>query len=217
MTTIGFLHTSPSHAPTFRGLVDELLPGATVLEVIDELVLDQARRLGERDVRVLGAIADRLAELNDADVVVCTCSTLGAVAERVGRAAGVEVVRVDRAMVQLAVEIAGAAGGRVAVVAALESTCGPTRELFDEVMLSTGVTVQVDVHVLDGAWDLFAAGDHEGYLEVIAARLPAIAAGVDTVVLAQASMAPAIGRIAPTVPILSSPRLAIEALRAGSP
>ena len=216
MTIVGFLHTSPHHAATFRTLVTELLPDAEVIEVVDEIVLDQARRHGERDVRVLGAIADRLAELVDADVIVCTCSTLGGVAEHVGRAAGAAVVRVDRAMVDRAVEIAGAGAGRVAVVAAIESTVGPARALFDEVMLATGAVLQVDVHVIEGAWQRFESGDLDGYLDVIASRLPTIAASVDVVVLAQASMAPAVGRVDLSVPILSSPRLAIEALRAGS-
>lgn len=214
--TIGFLHTSRQHVPTFRALVAELLPGADVVEVVDELLLDEARRLGERDVRVLGALADRLAELTRADVVVCTCSTLGGVAEQVGRAAGADVVRVDRAMVERAVEIAATGRRRVAVVAALESTIEPTRALFDEVMLATGASLEIDVHVIEGAWERFTAGDHEGYLEVIAARLPGLSASADVIVLAQASMAPAVGRIDPAVPVLSSPRLAIEALRAAS-
>lgn len=216
MTTIGFLHTSPVHSTTFRDLVAELLPDAAVIEVVDEVVLAQARQLGVRDVRVIGAVADRLAELVDADVVVCTCSTLGGVAEHVGRAAGNEVVRVDRSMVERAVELATAGRGRVAVVAVLASTVAPTTELFDEVMLSTGADLDVEVHVIDGAWDRFEAGDTEGYLDVIAEHLPTIARSVDVVVLAQASMAPAVARMDATVPILSSPRLAIEALRAAS-
>jgi hypothetical protein len=215
VATIGFLHTSQEHAATFRALVAELLPDAEVLEVVDELLLDRARRHGQHDVRVIGAIADRLAELVDADVVVCTCSTIGGAAERIGLAAGEEVVRVDRAMVQRAVEMAGIDGaGRVAVVATLPSTLAPTRDLFDEIMLATGATLQVETHLIDDAWARHEAGDTEGYLDVIASRLPAIASGVDVVVLAQASMAPARGRIVTPTPVLSSPRLAIESIRA---
>lgn len=215
MATIGFLHTSREHAATFRELVTELLPGTEVLEVVDEILLDRARRHGQHDVRVIGAIADRLAELVDADVVVCTCSTIGGAAERIGLAAGEEVVRVDRAMVQRAVEMAGLDGvGRVAVVATLESTLAPTCDLFDEVMLATGATLQVETHLVEEAWARRQAGDTEGYLDAIAARLPSIAAGADVVVLAQASMAPARGRIDTATPILSSPRLAIESIRA---
>lgn len=214
VTTIGFLHTSPVHVATFRELVDELLPGAEVIEVVDETLLDQARLLGERDVRVLGGVADRLAELLDADVVVCTCSTLGGIAEEVGRAAGSKVVRIDRAMAERAVELAVEGGGRIAVVAALDSTLAPTRALLDEVMLATGAAVDVELHRIDDAWERFENGDQEGYLDLIAAALPEAAADVDVIVLAQASMAPAIGRTRLDLPVLSSPRLAIESLRA---
>jgi hypothetical protein len=214
VTTIGFLHTSPVHVATFRRLVDELIPDAEVVEVVDEILLDQARQLGERDVRVLGGVADRLAELLAADVVVCTCSTLGGIAEEVGRAAGSKVVRVDRAMAERAVELAVGGGGGIAVVAAIESTLAPTRALLDEVMLATGAVVDVELHVVDGAWARFEVGDLEGSLDLIAAALPDIAAGAGVIVLAQASMAPAVGRTQLAVPVLSSPRLAIESLRA---
>ena len=212
MVTIGFLHTSPVHVSTFRALVDDLLPGAEVIEVVDEILLDQARRLGLRDVRVIGGVADHLAELLAADVVVCTCSTIGGVAEEVGRAAGSTVVRVDRAMVERAVELAG--DGRVVVVAAVESTLGPTRELFDEVLLATGADTAIEVAVIEDAWERFEAGDVDGYLDVIAEALPRLASGADVVVLAQASMAPALARLDLATPVLSSPRLAIESVRA---
>jgi hypothetical protein len=213
MTTIGFLHTSPVHVPTFRALVDELLPGAEVIDVVDEVLLAQARQLGTRDVRVIGGVADRIAQLVATDAVVCTCSTIGGIAELVGHESDTNVVRVDRAMAERAVELAVGGAGRIAVVAAIESTLEPTRALLDEVMLTTGASVDVELSIVDGAWNRFEAGDHEGYLDAVAEALPSVAANVDVVVLAQASMAPAVGRVDLAAPVLSSPRLAIEALR----
>lgn len=214
MTTVGFLHTSPVHVPTFRALVEELIPGAEVIEVVDEFLLDQARTRGPRDVLVIGGVADRIAQLVATDVVVCTCSTIGGIAELVGHESDTNVVRVDRAMAERAVELAG--DGQIAVVAAVESTLEPTRALIDEVLLTTGARAGVTLHLVPDAWDRFEAGDEEGYLDVVARALPAIAADATVVVLAQASMAPAVGRldVELPVPILSSPRLAIEALRA---
>ncbi len=216
MTTVGFLHTSPVHVPTFRALVDELLPGAEVIEVVDEFLLDQARRLGTRDVIVIGGVADRIAQLVATDAVVCTCSTIGGIAELVGHESDTKVVRVDRAMAERAVELAVAGAGRIAVVAAVDSTLEPTRALLDEVMLATGARADVTLQLVPGAWERFEAGDEEGYLDAVASALPAVAADVDVVGLAQASMAPSVGRVVPEldVPVLSSPRLAIEALRA---
>lgn len=219
MTTIGFLHTSPVHVATFRALVDVLAASdvepVDVVDVVDELLLERARAVGPRDLEVLGAVADRLAQLVDAQVVVCTCSTIGAIAEEIGAIAGLNVIRVDRPMVEQAIQIAARGRGLVAVVAAVESTVGSTRSLLDEVILATGLAVDVEVRLVEGAWERFEAGDRDGYLAAIAAELPAIAAGADVVVLAQASMADAEALVDLPVPVLSSPRSAVEAVLAG--
>jgi hypothetical protein len=219
MTTIGFLHTSQVHVATFRALVDVLAASdaepVDVIDVVDELLLERARVVGARDLEVLGAVADRLAQLVDAQIVVCTCSTIGAIAEEIGAIAGLRVIRVDRPMVEQAVQIAARGQGRIAVVAAVESTVGSTRSLLDEVILATGLAVDVDLRLVAGAWERFEAGDRDGYLAAIAAELPSIAATADVVVLAQASMADAEALVDLPVPVLSSPRSAVEAVLAG--
>ena len=59
---------------------------------------------------------------------------------------------------------------------------------------------------------LFETGDMEGYLDVIAAGLRKAAAETDVVVLAQASMMPALERAGELpVPVLSSPRSGLDA------
>lgn len=214
VATVGFLHTSPVHAPTFRALVDVLATGAEpveVVEVVDELLLQRAQVVGPRDLEVLGAVADRLAQLVEAQLVVCTCSTIGGIAEEIGALAGLRVVRVDRPMTEQAVEIAATGGGRVVVLAAVESTLAPTRALFDEVVLATGAGVSVDVRLVEDAWERFEAGDPDGYLAAVAAALPSAAESADVVVLAQASMADAAALVDVPVPVLTSPRSAVEA------
>jgi hypothetical protein len=218
MATIGFLHTSPVHVATFRALVDVLASSAGeavhVVDVVDMVVLERARIVGPRNLEVLGAVADRLAQLVDAQIVVCTCSTIGAIAEEIGAIADLRVMRVDRPMVEQAVEIAGRGSRRIAVVAAVESAVDATRALVDEVNLATGASVGVDVHLVGGAWERFEAGDREGYLAAIAAALPDAAVGADVVVLAQASMADAAALVDLPVPVLGSPRSAVEAVLA---
>lgn len=208
VTTIGFLHTSSAHQPTFDALVAELIPGAQVQTVVDEIVLDRARLLGPDHVEIIGAIADRLAQLHTADVVVCTCSTIGGVAEWVGAEAGVRVVRVDRAMAELAVTT----GDRIAVIVAVESTIAPTRDLLDETSMLLGRNPEIEVHLVADAWRRFEAGDNDGYLDTIAAAVEGAAKVCDVVVLAQASMAEAGERVVVGVPVLSSPRTAVDAL-----
>ena len=67
------------------------------------------------------------------------------------------------------------------------------------------------MHLCDGAWPCFEAGDLEGYLAIVAAECDAVAETSDVIVLAQASMAGASRLCTTQVPVLSSPQLAVEA------
>ncbi len=111
-------------------------------------------------------------------------------------------------MAELAVDV----GGRIAVVAALESTLVPTSELLDSVAADRGVDVDLDMHVVADAWELFESGDQAGYLDAISDALAALAGVCDVIVLAQASMAGAADLVDVDVPVLSSPRSAMRTL-----
>ena len=125
---LALLHTSPAHIPVFDALRDEDHQGLELRHFVDEELLARARREGPE--AVAGAVRDALDEAvaAGARAVLCTCSTIGAVAERAGARIGVPVLRADRPMAAAAV----AAGPRVVVAATLESTLGPTVALVEE-------------------------------------------------------------------------------------
>jgi Asp/Glu/hydantoin racemase len=206
---IGFLHTSPTHRAPFDALVAELGPGIETAVVVDEELLSQARQLGFDHRQVQAGIADALQELErlDAVVVVCTCSTIGQQAEVVGRKRNQRVLRVDRPMAEAAVAI----GSRIAVVAALESTIGPTRALIEDVAQDRRIQVDVSTVLDEQAWGLFESGHRAEYLQAIARTCESIDDSVDVIVLAQASMAEAINSLTTKTPVLVSPRLAVAA------
>ncbi|MEU5951625.1 aspartate/glutamate racemase family protein [Streptomyces sp. NPDC047525] len=204
--TLALLHTSPVHVPVFEGLRDQDHPGLALRHLVHEDLLARARAEGP------DAVADDIQELlvaavaEGAGVVLCTCSTIGAVTEARAAAVGIPLVRVDRPMAAAAV----AAGRSVAVVATLESTLGPTRALVEEEAARAGRTVDVTTVLVEGAWERFEAGDGEGHLRLIADAVDALD-GVDSVVLAQASMAGAADRTTLPVPVVSSPRPGLRA------
>jgi hypothetical protein len=199
VTTIGFLHTAEVHVATFRGLFAELAPPELDdLHLVDESLLADARRTGSAP-----GLDGRLGELAaaGADLIVCTCSTIGADAE--AAPPGVPVLRLDRPMAEAAV----AAGDRIAVVATVESTMEPTMAL---IRATAGRPVTLIPSPCLTAWRHFEAGDLAAYEEEIAAHVRAIAADADVIVLAQASMAGAVALL-PGLPVLTSPRTAVEA------
>ncbi|KAB8143879.1 hypothetical protein F8S13_08250 [Chloroflexia bacterium SDU3-3] len=203
MPNLTFLHTSPVHIETFGRLAAELAPHIPVAHVVDEALLDAARAHGLTP-EVRGQIARRVAQAaaQGAALVLCTCSTIGGAAEEAG------ALRVDRAMAEAAV----AAGPRIVVLAALASTLAPTRELIASVAQASAAQVAIAELLCEGAWAHFERGDMAAYHRAIAAQLAQAAPQADVLVLAQASMAGAAALCQGiAVPILSSPRLGVQA------
>jgi len=207
VTTIGFLHTAAVHVPVFRSLRAELAPGWEDLHVVDPGLLAGARAHGITDGLVTRLDA-RLHELADAgaDLIVCTCSTLGGHAEALTADTGVPVLRADRPMAEAAV----AEGSRIAVVVTVESTLRPTAGLLREAAAQAGREISLIETTCPAAWPLFERGDHDGYAREIAARAREAADGADVVVLAQASMTAAAALLTDLrIPVLTSPRTAV--------
>jgi hypothetical protein len=208
--SIAFLHTAAVHVPTFDGLMRELAPGHPASHVVDESLLADARRLGIDDSGVVSRVNEAMARAATpgTHVVVCTCSTVGGIAERSQTQGQFIAMRIDRAMANEAVRL----GPSVLVVAALESTLSPTQDLVHDSSRRIGKAVRVSTLAVPEAWQHFTQGDVSGYLATIAARARAAARGMDVVVLAQASMAGAAELLADlNMPVLSSPRLGVQA------
>lgn len=204
-----FLHTAPSHIATFEQLRAELAPTLRAAHHVDEQLLADARAAGMVTPELTHTIGALLAEYAEQGVqaVLCTCSTIGAVAEAAAPP-GMTVMRVDRPMAARAVTL----GSRILVAATLASTLGPTRALVQEEAERAGRAVQIEELLIEGAWEHFVAGDQQAYLETIAAALQNAPAS-DVIVLAQASMAAAVADGPELlVPIISSPQLGFLAI-----
>lgn len=191
---LAFLHTAQVHVPTFERLVGAIAPELPVRHVVREDLLADSRITGVDDAGLIARVheAMRDAASGGAPVVVCTCSTIGAIAERTPAGGAFKALRIDRAMVDRAVRT----GPRVLIVAALESTLAPTRALILSAAREAGVDVQPAMLLVEEAWRHFEAGNNALYIETLASSIRAAAKAADVVVLAQASMAPVADRLA---------------------
>ncbi|WP_105969754.1 aspartate/glutamate racemase family protein [Streptomyces geranii] len=205
---LALLHTSPLHIPVFDALRDEDHQGLELAHHVHEDLLTRARAEGPD--AVVGDVRAALvaAVAHGAGAVLCTCSSVGGVAEALAEEVGVPVLRVDRPMAAAAV----AAGPRVVVVATSESTFGPTVALVEEEASRAGLPADVRTLLVHGAWALFEAGDTEAYVRAVAAAVDSIPDdSADAIVLAQASMTPAQRLTTTSVRVLSSPRPGLTA------
>ncbi len=206
---LAFLHTLDANIAVFNKSVEECGYDVEVAHRVNKSVLKDTMKLGHVDASIADRIRAEISELRDdgADVVVCTCSSIGAVAEEMNETETIEVQRIDRAMADRAVGI----GDRIVLAASLSSTLGPTRELLESSAQRLGKSVSIKEVVISSAWDRYVAGDITGYIEEVAKAMTAQFNEGDVIVLAQASMADAALLVSDSpIPILSSPKLGVE-------
>ncbi|HEX6499086.1 MAG TPA: aspartate/glutamate racemase family protein [Micromonosporaceae bacterium] len=213
MRTVGLLHTVPALAGTFDELIRARDGDLRRVHLVDGWLLDTARRSGVT-TEVADAVAGHVRHLATAgaDAVLVTCSSIGEAAEAAARYVTVPVIRVDAAMADEAVTIASSGTGRIAVLATLTSTLGPTQRLVERTAGRTGHRVEVTAQVVPDAADAHDRGDRDRVTSLVAAAVAEAAGTADVIVLAQASMAGAAQLAQVTVPVLSSPDGGVRSL-----
>lgn len=203
------VHTVAGLTDVFDALKAEIAPEIPVRHVVEAALLTDAIDAGGLTDEIRARTRAAMLEAADgAALVLCTCSTVGPGADDAAAEAQVPILRVDRPMAEAAV----AAGRRITVAATLATTIGPTADLVADAARRAGREVEIESVVFAEARARFVAGDAEAHHRIIAEGLHAAAASADAIVLAQASMTPALARCADiTVPLLTSPRSGLEA------
>jgi Asp/Glu/hydantoin racemase len=208
---LGLVHTSATLVPAFEQLCRERLPGVAVFNIVDDSLIKDVIAHGRLRPATARRVVQHIvaAEAAGADTILVTCSSIGRAVETAATLVDVPVIRVDRPMAERAV----ATARRVGVIATLPTTLDPTADLIGRCAAAAGRDVTITARLCDGAFDALMAGDAATHDAKVAAALEELAAEVDVIALAQASMARVVGTLPPNPsrpPILASPPLAIE-------
>jgi len=209
---VTFVHTVNGLVDTFGSLCRELIPDAKLSHVSDDSLIQAVLAAGGLTPAVHRRVCDHVvaAEQAGADVVQVTCSSVSPCVDVARHLVSVPVLKVDEPMVEMAVDRFQTIG----VIATAPTTLRPTTELVHEKARSRERPLEIKSVLCEGAYDAFFAGDMATHDRIVCDRLSDLMKGVDVVLLAQVSMA----RVADTldekvrVPILSSPRPAVERL-----
>jgi Asp/Glu/hydantoin racemase len=212
--TIAYLHTSHLLIPLFTDLSRKELPGVEQFHMVDESLIQntiRAKGLTKVTIRRVVNLVESAGE-GGADAVVVTCSSIGPAAALANSLFDFPVIRVDEAMAEEAVR----AGRRIGVAATLRTTLEPTVALIREKALAAQRKVDLVESLCEDAFESVLSGDTETHDRLLAAELRRLMTVVDVVVLAQASMARVVASLPSdngSVPILSSPELAVRRAR----
>jgi hypothetical protein len=200
--TISLLHTADVHVSTFEALLAE--SDVALIHTVREDWLEDARRDGLTD-DLTSMISEHLrTSAADADVVICTCSTLGPIAEQLNLP---EVFRIDQPMMDLAAQ-----NSPVLLAMCLQSTVLPSTQLLESAFARAGKAADYRTMLCGEAWPHFESGSLEKFGHTIGAAVRSnmeLHPQTGCVVLAQASMTAAEPYLADIgVPVHSSPPLA---------
>ncbi|MFP3552086.1 aspartate/glutamate racemase family protein [Paraburkholderia sp. SIMBA_049] len=199
---IACLHTAESNVAVFDTVAQQLnLPQGSLHHEVRADLLATAELARGLTPDIERQTCDALLNLGRrADVVLLTCSTLGPCITAVSANAPVPMIRVDSALAEEATR----AGGKVIALCAVETTLAPTARIFTDAAKRSGA--EVEIRLVQDAWQLFKAGEHAAYLAKIAAATEAAYQdGATIVALAQASMAGAAALLTRAMKPLTSP------------
>ncbi len=212
---VAYIHTVTSLAGLFNDLSKELLPkDVEIFHIADEMLLKVVLAQGGLSPFIFQRVAEHVvaAERAGASVVQCTCSSISPCVDAARPLVGIPVLKIDEPMVDQAI----LTGRCIGIAATAPTTLKPTTDLVYARAASQGKSVQVESVLCEGAYAALFAGDTATHDRIVSETLQELMMRTDVVILAQASMARVASTI-PTaeqrVPVLSSPRLAVEKLR----
>ena len=212
MKRLGIIHTVPFLADLFKRLLAERFPDLESFHIVDESLTQEARREGGVTPNVVRRIAMQAVNARDAgaDIIVFTCSTTSPGIDTARRLVDIPILKIDDPMAARAVEL----GRRIGLVCTSTTTREPSQNLILGHAAEQGREVAVTVVVENEAYKAVTSGDRARHDAIVSEAVKKLAADVDVIVLAQASMAHLAADLDATldIPVLASPPLCIEAL-----
>lgn len=207
--TIFIIHTSSVSVKELNDLFKELAPGIVVRNIIDDSLLPEVLTHGgiTDSVRKRYRYYALAAVEGGACLIFNQCSSVREVAEEVTKDLPVRFISVDERMA----EVACTTGKKIAVVATLRTTLGPTCRLIRRTAQQMNQEVDITEHLCEGAFDKLIAGDRKTHNEMVLAAIGELVTQADVVVCAQGSMTALLPELGQTrVPVLTSPRLGVQ-------
>lgn len=213
MKTVAVVHTGPATLQPIKQQFQELLPDVRVINIVDDSLLNDVISAGHLTEAVSGRLLTYMqeGEKMGAVAILNACSSVGEAATAARAGLSIPVVKIDETMAERAVAL----GPRIGVVATVRTTLEPTVRLIRAKAEVAGKQIEVSEALADGAFQALLEGKTQEHDEVVRRTILSLVDKVDVIVLAQASMARLTSSLGDLkVPVLSSPRSGVEAVRA---
>ncbi|MEA4933207.1 MAG: aspartate/glutamate racemase family protein, partial [Lawsonibacter sp.] len=159
------LQTSFAKREDTIAFLKEKVPGVRVEFITDSTLLSDVRANGGPSQAVIDRMTlyAKAAEISGADLIVNSCSTVGEVADLYEKEVNIPVMKVDLPMAQEAVRL----GTKIALIATVETTLGPSQRLIEQIGAEQGKTMVCTQYLQNPAWDALQAGHPEEHNRIL--------------------------------------------------
>ncbi|MGH8021901.1 MAG: aspartate/glutamate racemase family protein [Opitutaceae bacterium] len=191
MPTLAMIHTVSWYGQSViepfarRWLEDN--PDVRAINLMDDSLLSESLDHGGPTDAVIQRMAHYIeaAVLTGADVIMSTCTTMGAATERARKKCPVPLFNIDEPMAREAVRM----GTRLGILATVPTSAPATRRLLEREAAALGKTVQIETVIDEPAFASLLAADRAEHDRLVHAGMDQLAARVDVIVLGQISLA----------------------------
>jgi len=173
-------------------------PDVQAINIVDDSLLTESLAHGgpnEAVIRRIGLYVDA-AVLAGADVVMCSCTTMGLATEQARQRCPVPVFNIDEPMAAEAVR----RGSRFGILATFRTSAPATRRLLEREAAALGKAITTETVINEDASAALLRGEIAEHNRIVHAEMDALAQRVDVIVLGQISLAQIQHR--PGVPVL---------------
>ncbi|MCU5774817.1 aspartate/glutamate racemase family protein [Erwiniaceae bacterium BAC15a-03b] len=212
MKKVAMFHTSSATLALMQQLTSDIMPQVDVMHLIEESMIKQVMKAGGVTPSISARIAGyiRIAEKADCDIFITACSSIGAAVEQCQFMTGLQLARIDSAMVDSAIQH----GGRITVLATVATTLRPTLAYLERKVQQSEQPLTIRSLLMEEAFHALLQGDTFRHDQIVAEGLNNAFADADVVMLAQASMARVLQQLPPPpVAVLTSPESGVRWLK----
>ncbi len=210
---VAIIHTSFVSVNDLKALCAKLIPEVQVINIVDDSLLPEVKANGSITPGIVKRVCTYAIQAQEqgVDLILNQCSSVGEAVDVARKMLRIPYLKVDDAMAEQAVEI----GNKIAVVATVASTMGPSTRLIARAAEKINKQVVITECLVDGALDvLMQEGGAEKHNKMVLQAIEKIAEQHDVIVLAQGSMIVLLPELAHIkTPILTSPQLGIQRAR----
>ena len=159
------LQTSFAKRDDTIAFLKEKVPGVRVEFITDSTLLTEVRANGGPNQAVIDRMTlyAKAAEISGADLIVNSCSTVGEVADIYEKEVSIPVMKIDLPMATEAVRL----GTKIALIATLETTLGPSQRLIEKIGAQQGKKMECTQYLQNPAWDALQAGHPEEHNRIL--------------------------------------------------